>query len=365
LTVLAGGGPPAITAQPQSQTAKPGETMTLSVGVSSAAPATYQWSRNGVELGGATAATLRLESIEAPQAGSYTVKVTSRIGSATSAAATVRLDEVVPGHLTNLSVRAFTAAGERTLIAGLAVAGPRPKPLLLRVVGPSLEQFGVTLAHFDPKLSLMSGSRLVDANDDWRSGVEEHAFSAVNSRVGAFPLRLEGYDSAMLVTLEGGAYSVLAGSVHPASGTVLIEVYDADESYGRVSSRLVNVSARSQVGTGGDVLIAGFAISGQTPCNVLLRGIGPGLASFGVNNVLAAPRLQVFRGQTLIAENANWNAQADAIAAASRAVGAFALRSGSADAALITSLTPGTYSVILSGVNNATGAGLIEVYEAP
>lgn len=372
LTVLPALPPPTITTQPQSVRVAPGGTAIFTVAATSSAPLTYQWSRNGTPIDGATNATLTLTAVEAPQGGTYTVDVlgpitvTGPVTKVTSAPATLTLDEVVPGHLTNLSVRSFTASGDRTLIAGFAVAGTQPKPLLLRVTGPTLAQFGVTGTLPDPKMTLVRDGTTVDSNDNWMSSTDQSTVTAMAARVGAFALpSFSTADSAMERSLTAGTYSVVAGSGGPGSGVVLIELYDADQTFGRITSRLVNLSARSQVSTDSDVLIAGFFVSGETPCRLLIRGVGPGLAAFGVGGVLAAPHLQIYNGQKLVGENIDWRGQAADIAAASASVGAFALGAANADTAILVSLPAGAYTAVLSGVNNTTGVGLLEIYQAP
>jgi hypothetical protein len=95
---------------------------------------------------------------------------------------------------------------------------------------------------------------------------------------------------------------------------------------------------------------------------VLIRAVGPTLASFGVGGTLADPKLEVFNGTTKVTENDNWAASD---AATFTSVGAFALTAGSRDAALVTQLNPGSYTAQVSGVNNGTGIALVEVYELP
>jgi hypothetical protein len=129
---------------------------------------------------------------------------------------------------------------------------------------------------------------------------------------------------------------------------------------------MAQVSTRAQVGTGGDVLIAGFTVDGTAPRTLLIRAVGPTLAGFGVTNALSDPRLDIFTAgsaTTPAFSNDNWNGDA-AIAAAS--AGAFPLtNAGSRDAALVVTLAPGTYTARVSGVGGATGIALLEVYEVP
>jgi len=159
-------------------------------------------------------------------------------------------------------------------------------------------------------------------------------------------------------------------------GVALAEIYDASDTPAVESQQLVNLSTRAFVGTGEAVLASGFVVTGSVPKRVLVRGIGPALAEFGVSGALADPQLRVFQGATVIAENDNWQVPLPAspgqtvasgaeIAAAAVATGAFALAAGSLDAALIITLGPGAYTALVSGTNGTTGAGMAEVYEIP
>ena len=127
------------------------------------------------------------------------------------------------------------------------------------------------------------------------------------------------------------------------------------------------MSTRANVGTGADVLIPGLVINGDAPRTVLVRAVGPTLASFGVENSLARPVLTLLSGGTPIATNQGWSTAANAaeLAAAAQRVGGFPLPNGSADSALLVSLNPGIYSLHVSGANATTGVALVEVYEVP
>jgi hypothetical protein len=146
------------------------------------------------------------------------------------------------------------------------------------------------------------------------------------------------------------------------SGIALAEIYDTAPSTG---ARLVNVSARAQVGTGNGILIAGFNVSGNVPRQILIRGVGPSLTAFGVGGVLTNPRLELYRAEGLVQGNDNWGGSATLANAFAR-VGAFALGSSvSQDAAMLVTLPPGSYTAQVSGVGDTTGVALIEVYEVP
>jgi uncharacterized protein (DUF1800 family) len=129
--------------------------------------------------------------------------------------------------------------------------------------------------------------------------------------------------------------------------------------------RLANVSTLTRVGTGADVLTAGFVITGTTKKTVVIRGVGPRLASapFNVPGTLADPQLTLFgpnSSSLVAASNNDWN---PAQAAIFDSVGAFALIPGSKDAALVVDLDPGSYTAQVSGVGNTTGVAIVEVYE--
>jgi hypothetical protein len=143
-----------------------------------------------------------------------------------------------------------------------------------------------------------------------------------------------------------------------STGVSLAEIYDVNSAYSTANPRLVNLSARSQVGTGDNIMIAGFVITGGSPLQVLVRGMGPTLASYGVTGVLADPQLAIYRGSTLIASNDDWDVSLLPIFVQT---GAFA-PGGAKDAALRITLPPGIYTAQVSGVGGTTGVALIEVY---
>ena len=135
-----------------------------------------------------------------------------------------------------------------------------------------------------------------------------------------------------------------------------------------LGTRLVNISSRSLTGAGGDAHIVGFVVQGVRARPFVIRGIGPGLAAFGVPGTLPDPVLQIFDGNNRpLLSNDNWNdgALAADLRAASVAVGAFALPEGSRDAALLVVLDPGNYTVNISDVSGRSGVSLAEVYELP
>lgn len=255
-----------------------------------------------------------------------------------------------PNFLSNVAVRASMTQGQ-TLIVGFSMAGGA-KPVLLRVSGPALNDFGLSGLP-NPRLRLFDGAGTqIMENDDWSPNLARFF-----NQVGAFAWPNDSRDAALLPTLAG-THSIHA--LGDGNGAVLVEAYDAGTNIGPNFS---NLSARYAVGTGGDVLIAGFVVQGSGPRRLLIRAIGPLLADFGVSNFLAEPRLTIFEGESEIASATGWTADQAAVFAQ---VGAFSLTPGSADTALVVTLQAGrAYTAQVSGLRNTTGEALVEVYALP
>ncbi len=133
--------------------------------------------------------------------------------------------------------------------------------------------------------------------------------------------------------------------------------------------RLINLSTRTKIAYLGDSFALGFNISGTQRATLLIRGVGPALTKFGLAGALAAPRLEVNSGTTVIASNEAWDkpaaggATAAQIVTAATSVGAFALTAGDLDTALLLTLDPGTYTANIKGLNGAVGDVLAEIYD--
>jgi hypothetical protein len=196
----------------------------------------------------------------------------------------------------------------------------------------------------NPLLQVFQGETVVQSNDNVA------AAEAVS-----FGLTAGALDSAMVLSLPANGYTAQVTGVGGGEGVALIEVNDAAPNVNDPGvPRLFNVAARTEVGTGADILIAGFTINGNVPKRLLIRALGPKLTEFGVGGVLANPRLQVFRGDTVVAEN-------DDVSATDTA--ASGLTIGARDAALVVVLVPGAYTAQVSGVGDTAGVALIELTE--
>ena len=194
-----------------------------------------------------------------------------------------------------------------------------------------------------------------------------HVRSDSRADVGYGTFNSDGQFSA---TMVGGGQ--MSGRVDSATGFLTGSATGGSVSgslIGAVSSAtpasdgfLRNLSTRGFVGSGDQILVAGFVVNGVAPKRVLVRAIGPALANFGVPGVVTDPTLKLYRGSVVEGSNDDWGTD-PAVPAASSTVGAFALPAGSTDAALVATLVPGPYTAQVTGVNGATGVGLVEIYD--
>ena len=260
-------------------------------------------------------------------------------------------------RLSNLSTRARVTA-DNPLLTGFAITGTGDRTVLVRAVGPGLTDFGVTGALEAPLLRLYdaTGNVLVE-NTGWAGAPALTQAAAIS---GAFPLATGHADSAVLVSLAPGNYSIqVLDSRSTNGGVALAEIYDVA---GGSASRLANASSRSSLTAADGVLISGFVITGTTNGSLLVRGVGPALTQFGVTGALADPIVSLYDGTgRMVANNDNWTATS--LVSSASSVGAFALVAGSKDAALTVTLTPGAYTAQVSGATGTTGGALLEIYE--
>ena len=371
---------------PESLVVSPRSGAIFNVEAIGAPPILYQWLFNGTPILNANSSVLSLTNVDVSRVGTYTVVVTTNAGSVTSDPSTLTLSNN-PTRVGNISTRGVTNGGNQVLIAGFVVANAPGAPanqtrqMLIRVVGPTLSgaPFNVTGVLANPLLEVYNAAgQQILTNDNWgtqnanavTNATAVTAIQQAAARVSAFTLAPTSLDAVVLATLPAGSYTVQARGPNPnSSGVVLIEVYDATAgTVTATSPKASNVATRGEVGTGGNVLIAGFVINGTAARRMLIRGVGPTLTRFGLgqNAVLADPFLTLkdSSGVTLRTSD-DWGSGDDAAVIASAAVsgGAFPLANGSKDAAMIIMLQPGAYTVQLSGVNNGTGIGIVEVYD--
>ncbi|QYM79852.1 YHYH protein [Horticoccus luteus] len=353
---------PTITTAPVSATVAAGGEAMLAVEANGSGPLAYQWRKDGVDVAAATEATLTIPFAQTKDSGSYVVAVSNAGGAATSAAAALTVTPTptaATARLMNLSTRAQTGGATGMPIVGFVLSGPGTRTMLVRAAGPALANSGVSAPLADPSLSLVREGTLLAANEDW-SASDAATFTAA----GAFLFTAGSKDAALVSALAGGVYSAPVGT-GGGMGVALVEVYDAGGN--AVGPALTNLSSRTFVGVGEQVAIAGFVIGGSGPMRLLLRAAGPALAAYGVGDALVDPRVTLYAGSAVVATNDDWSDNVDAATVATTATetGAFALASGSKDAAMIVSLPPGVYSMVVAGAGANTGTALAEIYVVP
>jgi N-acetylneuraminic acid mutarotase len=275
-----------------------------------------------------------------------------------------------PSALGNISTRAFVQTGDNVMIGGFIVQGTEPKRVIIRAIGPELTQYGVPNALANPTLELHNGTgALIASNDNWVTTIiggiitQNQVHDIRNS--GHAPT--DGRESAIIADLPPGNYTAIVRGVNNMTGVALVEAYDLTAA---PDSILGNISTRSFVQTGDNVMIGGFIVDGMTPKRVIVRGIGPELSAppFNIPNALPNPTLELHDATgALIASNDNWQHTIIGGIINSDQVHDI-LRSGHAptdgrESAIIAELPPGNYTAIVRGVNGTTGVALVEVYD--
>jgi hypothetical protein len=303
------------------------------------------------------------------------------VGSTTTPPATITLvtggPANDPGHLINLSVLSSVAATGNPFTVGFVSGGPATQGtqnLLMRATGPALAAAPFNLAGTlaDPIITLNGGTGVIATNDNWGTpSSNQLSVTAADTATGAFTLSNAGsLDAALTQTVSSGSYTLQVTGKNGGTGTALAEVYDNTPSsaYTLASRRLINLSCLNSLPAKG-VLTAGFVVGGNTPRTILIRGIGPALAGFGVGDAMADPQLTLFGApagqQVQIGSNSGWSGD-PSLAAACTMVSAFAItNTASHDAMIMQLLQPGLYSAQLSSASGGAGSALIEVYEVP
>lgn len=307
--------PLTITTQPRDTSASEGNSASFTVAATAPGALTYQWRRNGVNLAGATGATLTVSPVTAASYGTYSVLVATIGGSLESATAQL-LSTSIPVTVPTITQqpRGVTINAGATLILSVAATG---------VPAPTYQW---------------------SANGAILPGATSSTLVLTNAQAA-----------------DSGAYTV---TVSTLIGRVTSEA--AVVSVGDGFSRQLNISTRGFAGTGGDTLIPAFVIAGANPKRLLIRAAGPALAAFGVTGTIADPQIAVVSNGTQVLTNDNWStdtANAAAVRAAATAVGAFPFAEGSRDAAVVVTLPPGSGSILVTGVGGATGEAIVEVYD--
>jgi uncharacterized repeat protein (TIGR03803 family) len=276
------------------------------------------------------------------------------------------LFQIVFGHLgsVNLSSRMNIGTDEHVSIGGFIVTGNAAKKVMVRAIGPSLINQGISGILEDPSLAVYDGSgTVIGRNDDWQTtligGIIVADQSAEIQASGIAPV--DSRESAIIATLQPGNYTAVASGSNGGTGIGLVEVYDvAIES----TAQLANISTRGFVDTGNNVMIGGLILDGSFygQTNVVFRAIGPSLSQIGISDSLQDPTLAVYNEDgTQFAANDDWrDGQQPEVIALGLAP------TDDRESAIYVSLSPGSrYTVIVSGHGGATGVALVEIYNIP
>ncbi len=256
------------------------------------------------------------------------------------------------GLLKNVSTRLAVLTGENVLIVGFTVSDNPVQQVLVRALGPTLTNFGVTGALADPTITLYNSSGgLIATNDNWKDTNQ----ATIAATAKAPPNDKES--AILLNSLSPGSYTAIVRGKNNTTGVGLVEAYGIVPS--GVENLISNVSSRGFVGTGNDVMIGGF-IGDRTPSlQIIVRALGPTLTQFGIANALADPTLELHDGNgNLLAFNDNWQ---DTNQTAIQATG-FAPPNSNESAILAVVNVGASITAIVRGKDNTTGVALFDVY---
>lgn len=258
-------------------------------------------------------------------------------------------------HLLNISTRMRVQAGDNSLIAGFIITGNDPKKVIIRGIGPSLSGVGGVLS--DPVLELHQGSVTLATNDDWktsqRAEIEATTIPPSND-----------LESAIVTTLNPGSYTAILSGKNGGTGVGVVEVYDLAQA---ANSELANISTRGFVETNDNIMIGGLIVGGNNAggkATVLVRAIGPSLASSGLQGVLPDPTLELHDGNgATMATNDNWKVNDQTQQSQEAAIKSTTIPpSNDLESAIVATLSPGAYTAVVRGKNGGTGVALVEVY---
>jgi hypothetical protein len=255
-------------------------------------------------------------------------------------------------HLANISTRMKVGSGQNVLIGGLIIQGTQSKTLIVRAMGPSLAGAGIPNVLADPVLELHdSTGGIIASNNNWQD--DEHASQIQTMGFGP----TNSAESAILVTVSPGNYTAVVSGWGGGQGTGLVEVYEIDAG----SARMMNISTRGPVGTGGEPMIGGVIVQGGTAKRIIVLALGPSLSGgpAPIAGALEDPFLELRDGSgNLVASNDDWgnSPQASEIAATIPP-------SNARESAVIATLGAGSYTAIVRGVGDTTGIGLVEVFD--
>lgn len=285
------------------------------------------------------------------------------------------------GKLVNVSTRAYVSSGSRQMIGGFIISGSQSKQMLIRAIGPTLSQYGVTDSLSDPTMRLvrLSDSTTIDQNDNWQTGANAANVAAAMKAVNAFALPSGSKDAAITATLAPGSYTANIEGVNGVQGTALIEAYEVSSD----TSRVVNLSTRAYADI--DHPMIGGIIVQPDPTNpgatkrIVIRVLGPSLANYGVTDAMNDPIFELHDGSgTLLLINDDWSTGSTngddtkpyVRVYAEQQISAAGLAPGNRrDCAVMLDLLPGAYTAVvrpfqeLPDQPQKPGVAIVEAFE--
>ena len=322
----------------------------------------------GVISGTATAAgvypvTVTATTATATTSSSFAITVTPYASSGLAPAA----------RIPAITSQAYLGTAD-TLKTGFTVSGSGATSVLLSGAGPTLANFGVTSPIASPKIVFSdSVGNVISSNSG--IGTDIASLSATADELGAIPLTAT--DSALTASTGVGSYSVEVSDQSGLGGLAVSQVVNASNSYLLDPNWISSHTTQATVypGASGTVIVA-FNVGGTSPARLLIRGVGPGLASRGIANGLADPALALYDANgTLIAQNSGWTSQSGAVSSAllssnaaevsyaASTAGAYPLIATNQDDAIVVTLNPGTYSIQIASQGGKTGTVSAEIYQ--
>ncbi len=257
-------------------------------------------------------------------------------------------------RLINISTRVFAGTDSSNAIAGFIIEGDAPKTILIAAKGWELRDLGFTEFLLDGVITLTDpAGNVLATGDDWIDQPNADLIEATGVAPEGF------YDAAIMAVLQPGAYTaIVSPKLEIDEGVAVLEVFEVNNSNADQASQLINISTRGEVKTRDAVMIGGFVIGGTTDKKVYIRSSGPSLPVDG--DLLQDPIVSVRSADgSEVAFNDNWK-DSDSVAAVE---GTGLAPVDDAEAALVLTLSPGPYTVIVQGADGGTGIATVEIFE--
>jgi hypothetical protein len=267
------------------------------------------------------------------------------------------------GALANIATRVRVGSTDNnSLIGGFIVTGPpgTTKKILVRAIGPSLTNAGVSSALPDTTLELRDSNGKVYTNDNWRTPDPGQPGQEAEIIATTVP-PTDNLESALIATVPPGNTTAIVRGKSGATGIGLVEVYDIDTAS---AAQVVNISTRGRVETDNDVMIGGVIVFSPNPARVIVRALGPSLANAGLQNALQDPQLELYDGNgRLIVSNDDWKVRDSSQTSQQAEIEETTIPpTDPGESALRATLDPGNYTALVRGKDRTTGLALVEVY---